>query len=114
MKRMPPTAKRQMSALAGRAARAASRNRAEGRPAIANRSAAISAGPKPASPARIAGKDEAQAVTVKVTVKSSVGSSREAGRAGKAGLAGVIGDLREGMRDQLGRLPQLIDKRPIR
>ncbi|BCB18894.1 hypothetical protein OCUBac02_17880 [Bosea sp. ANAM02] len=64
------------------------RKSAAGPPASAKRSAAISAGPKPASPARIAGKEEAQAMTVKVTVKTSVGSRRwvPEARAGEAQL----------------------------
>ena len=89
MKITPPTRKRQISPSSGSFARVAMRKSAAGAPASANRSAAISAGPKPARPARIAGKEEAQAMTVKLTVKTSVGSRRwglEAARVGEAQL----------------------------
>ena len=71
MKITPPTRKRQISPSSGSLALVAMRKSAAGPPANAKRSAAISAGPKPARPARIAGKEEAQALTVQVTVTNT-------------------------------------------
>ena len=63
-KPMPPTPKRQASWSAGSAGRVTIRKIAAGTAAMAKRIAPSSSGPKLVSPARIAGKAEAQATTV--------------------------------------------------